>query len=112
MRVFTVMCLISIMPLASALATDSEYHYVRYGDAAQPPGGTMEYYDGGGYARNLLPMNLISNRSNDRLNYSAPQDNSTPQCCAPSASVSEDPILHPRLATPNVQAVGGNGLQP
>lgn len=112
MRIIAVMCLISIMPLASALATDSDYHYIHYGDATQPPGGTMEYYDGGGYARDLLPMNLISNESNSRPNYSVSQDNSTPQCGATSSPSSDDSILHPPFTTPSVQGNDGNGIQP
>jgi hypothetical protein len=112
MRVFVVLCLISIVPLSSALAADSDTHYVQYGDATQGPPNSMEYWDGGGYARTMLPMNLMDNGSNNRLNYSAPQDNSTPQCRADSSAPADSLIPHSTPAAPSPQGNNQNTLQP
>lgn len=122
MRVFMLMGLISIVPLSAALAADSDTHFVHYGDATPAPSNSMEYWDGGGYARNLLPMNLMDSRSNSqsggpmsrqsRLDYSISQGNSTPQYSPDSSAQSDSLILHSGPAAASAQGGSQNSVQP
>ena len=63
MRTFAALLLLSALPFASAFADDSEYHRVYYGDAAQDPHGSMEYWDGGGARSLLMGSNLLDDKS-------------------------------------------------
>lgn len=74
MRTFAAFLLISALPLASALATESEYYPVHLGDASDTP-HTMDYYDDGGYARSMVPSALLD--SGSRASGSVPTTYST-----------------------------------
>ena len=112
MRLFMLLGLISIVPLSSALADDSDTHHVHYGDAAQAPSNSMEYWDGGGYARNLLPMNLVDNGSNRRSNYSVPRDNLEQQCRPVTPSPSDSLVPHTSPVNTSVQGDSPDSVQP
>lgn len=114
MRTFFALCLISVMPLSLAFATDSDYHQVHYGDAAQTSQGTtMDYWDDGKYATNLLGSNLMTDSHQSRLDYSASQPNSmlqsTPADSAPSDSAE---IPHSRPTADSVPDNSANNVQP
>jgi hypothetical protein len=114
MRRFFALCLISIMPLSLAFATDSDYHQVHYGDAAPASqSNTMNYWDDGKYATNMLGPNLLMDNHQSRLDYSAPQPGSmlqtAPDYSAPSGSAD---IPHSRPAADSVPDNSANNVQP
>jgi len=114
MRTFFVLCLVSVMPLSLAFATESEYHQVHYGDAAQTSQvNTMDYWDDGKYATNLLGPNLLMDSHQSRLDYAAPQPGSmlqtTPDYPAPADTIT---MPHSRPTADNVPDTNANNIQP
>jgi hypothetical protein len=103
MRRLLMIGLISILPLSVILADDSSYHEVHYGSASQPAEGLMEYYDGGGMARNMLGPSLLTDSGSQEvggmIGRQGPLDYSTPQDSSWRANSSDDSLMSPSHPT-------------